>query len=123
MHSPNVSEEAQGAPSAGSARSAHVFDYREHAVTALTIPRISDSWLRAPSEQALAIGTGAARGSALKALAQLSQLQRASLRLKVWRAFETEQQFQLEQHFAAQFGTALDPQHVRGRRGFIAKRA
>jgi len=73
---------------------------QEHAFTALPIARVSDTWLRAPSKQVLASGIGAAR-RALKAFAQLFQLQRTSLRLKLQRAFKTDPQFQLEQYFAA----------------------
>jgi hypothetical protein len=55
----------------------------------VTIARVSDARLCAPGEQALASAIGAARHSALKAFAQLFHLQRASLRVKLWRAFET----------------------------------
>ena len=66
---------------------------------------------------------GAARRSALKAVAKPFELQRTSLRLKFRRTFETQQQLQLEQYLAARFAAAIDPNHVRGRDRFIGERA
>ena len=91
--------------------------------TPLPIARVGDPWLCAPGEQTLSGAIGAARRRASKAFAQLFELQRTPLRLELRRTFETEQQFQLEQYFAARFGIALDPRYVRGGRGFIDERA
>ena len=91
--------------------------------TTLPVARVRDARLRAPGEQALANARGTASRSALKAFAQLLELQRASLHLQLRRTVETAQQFQLKQHLAARLGTALDPHRVRDRRRFIGERA
>ena len=57
----------------------------------------------------------------MKTIAQLFQLQRASLPLKLRRAFETKQLLHLEQNFSARFGTGFDPHYVRDRRDFLTR--
>jgi hypothetical protein len=54
--------------------STHVLHGREHAFTPPPIARVSDAWLCAPSEQALAGRMRAARRSALKAVAKSFEL-------------------------------------------------